>query len=191
MACHIKYTGGEIRGMTKKVIVISAILAVIVIILSLGFGWFFSSGIHFVWVFANFNLKEADCYIISDDVIIDRTTMTIDGLCRYSDTSMGYDCRFVIEGYTDITQGDMEEEFFVRKIDKRWTAQYYCYEWDVNGGLSGENETDLIVSMEFIENKPVARVYFGDRYERDDVYAVCADSKEDALRLYREYKESK
>ena len=47
----------------------------------------------------------------------------------------------------------------------------------------------IIVIMDFVKNKPVARVYFEDEYDRDNVYAVCADNEEQALEIFKEFRQ--
>ena len=118
---------------------------------------------------ANFNLKEANCYIISGDKVIDSTTMTFEGLYRYSDgESNDWDYTFEIPGYTDIVEGEIVyDKCFATKIDKRWTAQYYVYRDNSEEGyyIQENQEPMIILIMDFVKNKPVARVYFAG-YER-------------------------
>lgn len=178
--------------MKKKWMILILICAVVVLALAAVLCWLFSPGIHFVGNTASFNLKEAKCYIISGDKVIDQTTMTFKGLYTDNDGPMDWDYTFEIPGYTDIVKSEkIYEECFANKIDKRWTAQYYVIVDESGSPISdpGNEEAMVIVTMDFVENKPVARVNFHDRYDRDNVYAVCADSEEEALELFREFRQ--
>lgn len=178
--------------MKKKWIILISVCAVLVLAgVAALICWFTWPGIRFSGNLANFNLKEETCYIISGDRVIDQTTMTFQGLYRDTDTPTDWDFRFEIPGYTDIVKSEqVYEECFATKTEDRWTAQYYVTVDESGAPISdpGNEEAKVIVIMDFIKNKSVARVYFHESYERDNVYAVCADSEEEALSLFRQFK---
>ena len=179
--------------MKKKWIILISICAVLVLAVVAVGCWFLSPGVHFFCNLANFNLKDEDCYIILDDKVIDHTTMTFEGF----DTSSGVvnkdrDYTFAISGYTDFAEGkQVYDEFGAIKSKGKWTALYWVYVDDSGQDIYIlENQQAVImVNMEFVENKPVAKIAYDGKYERDTVWAVCAGSEEEALRLYREYRD--
>ena len=180
--------------MKKKGIIIILVCAVFLMgVAAAVICWFVCPGIRFSGNLANFNLKEAKCYIISGDKVIDSTTMTFEGLYRYSDgESNDWDYTFEIPGYTDIVEGKIVyDKCFATKIDKRWTAQYYVYRDNSEEGyyIQENQEPMIILIMDFVKNKPVARVYFEDEYDRNSVYAVCADNEEQALEIFKEFRQ--
>ena len=111
----------------KWIIIISACVALVLGAVAAVICWFVCPGIRFSGNLANFNLKEEKCYIILGDKVIDQTTMTFEGVYRYSGgENNDWDYTFEIPGYTDIVEGKVVyDECFATKIDKRWTAQYY------------------------------------------------------------------
>jgi hypothetical protein len=179
--------------MKKRIIIISICAVLVLGAVAAAVCWFACPGIRFSGNLANFNLKEAKCYIISDDKVIDQTTMTFEGLYKYSDGVINdWDYTFEIPGCTDIVDGGVVyDECFATKVDKRWTAQYYVYQ-DASGQdvhLLENQEPMVIVTMDFVKNHPVARVHFAEDCNRDGVWAVCADSEEEALELFRTFRE--
>ena len=176
--------------MKKKWIILISICVVLVLAVVAGGCWFFSPGVHFFCNLANFNLKDEDCYIISDGKVIDQTTMTFEGL--YKDTNgpiPDWEYNFEIAGYSDFAEGKkVYDSCSAIKHKGGWTALYWVYVDDSGQDIYNlENqEAVIMVNMEFVENKPVAKIVYDGKYERDTVWAVCADSEEEALRLYRE-----
>ena len=174
--------------MQKKWIVMISICAVLVLAVAAILCWFFGPGVHFWGNTASFNLKEAKCFIISGDKVIDTTTMTFEGVYRDTDGVVDWKYHFEIPGYTDVAKGENKyEECFANKNDQHWTAQYYVIVDESGAPISdpGNEEAMVIVTMDFVDNMPVARVHFHDRCDRENVYAVCADSEEAALALLR------
>ena len=180
-------------AMRKKWIIIISICAVLLLAAVVaGICWFACPGVRFSGNLANFNLKDAKCYIIAGDQVIDQTTMTFEGLYRDTDGPVDWEFNFEIPGYTDIVKSEkIYEECFANKIDKRWTAQYHVIVDESGAPIADpkNEEAMVIVIMDFIKNKPVARVYFHESYKRDNVYAVCADSEEEALEIFREFRQ--
>ena len=151
--------------------------------------WLFSPGVRFVGNYAKFNIKEADCYIISGDRVIDRTTITLDGLAVNSADNAEQNCRLVISGYTDVVRGIVVKRFAAVKTGDRWTAQYTAYDDEDHDGVCSEEEdrSMVLVQLDFVEKKPVARIIYGELYCRENVYAICADSEAEAMELYRQF----
>lgn len=172
--------------MKRKIVVISSVIALVVLAVVVWVCWFFSPGAHFFWKSANLNFEQVDCYIISGDQIVDRTTMTMKGYWSNVKAQLHHDYEFVIENYTDALPDTGSDLFAVTQCSDGWGALYRDFV-DLDGNLlfSGDEEEKIVVIVDFIENKPVSRVYFGEQYDRDNVYAVCADSDEEAFRLYR------
>jgi hypothetical protein len=179
--------------MKKKAILISAICAaVVVLVVTIGLCWFFSPGVHFFWNSANLNLEQVDCYIISDDQIVDRTTMTAKGCWFDVDAPLHRDYEFAIANYTDVLQGDASYSFGITRKNDGPGALYLAYV-DRDGDLSMDNdeETQISVLIDFVDGKSVSHIRYGQQYARENVYAVCADSEEEALSLYQEYMKNK
>ena len=174
--------------MKKNWIIIISACLVLVILGAVAAVWFFSPGIRFMGDHAKFNLKEADCYIILGDQVIDRTTITMEGMAVSSGDTAEQSCRFVIPGYTDVIRGNVVKRFAATKTADRWTAQYYAFDDDNHDAQSSEAEDRslVLVQVDFVNKKPVAKIMYGESYTRDNVYAVCAESEAEALELYRQ-----
>ena len=179
--------------MKKKWIILIAVCVILVLGAVAALCWLLSPGVHFLGNMASFNLKEEKCFIISGDKVVDTTTMTFAGQYRYSGgNSNDWEYEFAIPGYTDIVEGKVVyDECFATKVGDRWTAQYHLYRDDSGAEYYIQNNQELmvIVMMDFVENKPVLRVYFAEEYDRDNVWAVCAESEEEALRIFKKFRE--
>ena len=179
--------------MKKKWIILISVCVVLVLAAVAVACWFFSPGVHFFWNLANFNLKDENCYIISNGEVIDQTTMTFEGVYRYTNGPVPkWDYTFKIAGYSDIAEGkQVYDTCSAMKSGGKWTALYWVYVDDSDQDIYIEKnqEAVIMITMDFVENKPVAKIAYDGKYERDAVWAVCADSEEEALRLYSESRE--
>ena len=176
----------------KKTWMIVMIVCVVIVLAAVAVAcWFFGCGVHFAGNTASFNLKDAKCYIISGGEIIDQTTMTMDGLCKHSDVPTEQKCDFAVKNYTDVVSGDVRADFGIIKVQDRWCASYTAYDNRDNDGLLSQEEEEslVIVQIDFVGNKPLAKINYGTMYDRNDVWAVCADSEEEALELFRKFRE--
>ena len=179
--------------MKKKWMILISLCAVLVLTVVAIACWFFSPGVHFFWNLASFNLKDENCYIISDGKVIDQTTMTLEGVYRDTDGPIPkWDYTFEIPGYSNFAEGKkVYPSCSAMKHNGEWTASYWVYVDDSGADVAipQNEEAVIMINMEFVENKPVAEIRYDGKYERDTVWAVCADSEEEALRLYRESRE--
>ena len=181
------------HDMKKKGIIIGVVCAMVVLLtLTVGLCWFFSPGVHFFGNSANLNLEQVDCYIISDDQIVDRTTMTAKGYWFDVEAPLHQDYEFAIANYTDVLQGGASYSFGITRKNDGRDALYLAYV-DRDGDLSmvNDEETQISVLIDFVDGKSVSHIRYGQQYARENVYAVCADSEEEALSLYQEYIKNK
>lgn len=156
----------------KKWIVIGIVALVLVALIAGGLIWYFSKGAHFVWKFAHFNFEEQTCYIVDKTTgqIVDQTTLTMKG--GYSDFGSDdrmLDVEFEIKGYT---QGG---SLVGSKNKDGWNVIYESDNETIYGIFNFEvgGARDLLVELRNVEIQA-------------DAYAICADSQEEALDIYRE-----
>lgn len=156
-----------------KWLVISMVALVLIGLIAGGLIWYFSKGAHFVWKFANFNFDEQTCYIVdkTSGQVVDQTTLTlIGGYSDFASDKRMLDVKFEIKGYTK--DGSLTGS----KHEGGWNVLYEESTNDVYGIFSFEpgGASDLIVELRY-------------EFDRADVYAICADSQEEALEFYQEY----
>lgn len=179
----------------KKAILIVTLCAAVVLILAAAAGiWFRSPGVHFFWKFASFNLQGENCYIIDPETetIIDQTTMTMDGF-ENDFVDIGVFHAVEIPGYTDLIPPKDHYGFMAgRSTDGDWYGVMMEFV-DVDGNLNqNDDEPTFNIQLWFPGRVPVARMSYNDGMEmRFDLFAVCSDSEDEALRIYQEYQESK
>ena len=159
--------------MKKKFWIIGIVTLVIVALIAGGLIWYFSKGAHFVWKFAHFNFEGQICYIVdkASGQIVDQTTLSMKG--GYSDFGSDermLDVEFEIKGYTQ------DGSLVGSKNKDGWNVIYESENEDIYGIFDFEvgGARDLLVELRYVGT-------------RADVYAICADSPEEALDFYREY----
>ena len=157
----------------KKMLIIGIVVLVLLALIVGGLIWYFSKGAHFVWKFAHFNFDEQTCYIIdkASGQIVDQTTLTMKGgHSDFDSDERMLDVKFEIDGYTK--GGSVVGS----KHEDGWNVLYEESTEDVYGIFNFEpgGAKDLIVELRY-------------EGERADVYAICADSAEEALEFYQEY----
>lgn len=174
----------------RKRIVIILITGILLAVIAFGVVRFFSPGVHFAWRLANFNMVEQACYIVdaSGGEIVDQTSFTIKGFENdFRDSAMS-DYRFEIKNYTDVITEHAVNDLAAMLRDGEWEMVYHAFS-DADGDLlsSDADEPWLWVTVRFIDGTPVAWIRYDEEWGRDDVYAACADTREDALRICREF----
>ena len=178
----------------KRIAILTAVCAVVVLLVAGVLIWFFSPGVHFLGNFANFDLEEEKCYIISKDSgeVLGQTTLTLKGFVNNPSEGTVSGGTFEIRGYTDILhgqRGQLIDDLVAAKHNGEWTVLYSAYENFEGDILPSEAESAAGVNVQiwFVEDVPVAWVAYGKEWKQQDVYAVCADSEEAALAVYQEY----
>lgn len=176
----------------NKVILISVLCLLVFVAVAVVI-WFLSPGVHFCWRFASFNLTEANCYILDYETqaVIEQTTLTMKGFELDKDDEAPYHLLSIL-GYTDLIPeehrfGGVQTSRF--DSDGEWfgVLSYYI-DTDENASYD-DDEPEIWISLKFVE-KPVGWVrYYDGSEEVFRRYFVCADSEEEALRIYKEYKE--
>lgn len=186
----------------KKRILIAILCAAVVLMLFAAFiVWFRSPGVHFFWKFASFNLADENCYIIDAETgtVVNQTTITLEGFENDFDQTarIGRGHFIEIPGYTDwIPEKDREGLWATKKDNGDWHLWSIEYE-DQNGNLDGDaGEPFLRTDVYFVDRVPVTRIGYVKALGTDmifdwEVYAVCADSEEEALRIYQQYQENR
>lgn len=179
--------------MKKRIIIsIGCVALAIIIVLVIALTWFSGSGFHAFWKFANFNITKTTCYIIPEgtDTVAGQTTMTLQGLENdFSDAEDYSSWVFEIPGYTDILP---EGEIAAGCHDGEWSVVYASHFYPNDNAWQDMDEDQYMMAViKIVDNVPIAFIDYSDELKIHDVYAVCVDSEEEALRLYHEYLESK
>lgn len=182
--------------MKKWMIALISGIAVLAVAITAWAIWFCSPGIHLFWRFAHFNLDSRDCYIIDPESgkVLEQTSLSTKGsyvdIGKEGDSRM-LDVSFEIQGYTNLTEqegsynlvGGMEDDGWVilytevmKELNPETSAWEDVKDTQIYGIIRTDvgGDKDLLVQLSYFNGQP-------------SVYAICADSQEEALEIYQEF----
>lgn len=176
--------------MKRKIWIGVAIAVLLTVLLEGILIWFLSPGYHSLWKIASFNFESRVCYVIDAESgeIVDQTTLDLLGfvhdLWDYEENIM-----LSIEGYTDVSSERQSATVGAVWKSEGWQIIYFESQMEQDSVIDSVEGSTTGISVSFYgRNGENAVAFIGNESgEIQDLYAVCADSEEEALKVFQEH----